>query len=45
MEDGKLSEGEKLAVPGIREQLLEFRRRADETLAVLEKAVKQGIFT
>lgn len=44
MEDGKLSEGEKLAVPGIREQLLEFRRRADETLAVLEKAVKQGIF-
>lgn len=45
MEDGKLSEEEKQAVPSIREQLLEFRRRADETLAVLEKAVKQGIFT
>ena len=45
MEDGKLSEEEKQAVPGIREQLLEFRRRADETLVVLEKAVKQGIFT
>lgn len=35
MEDGKLSEEEKQAVPGIREQLLEFRRRADETLMLV----------
>lgn len=44
MEDGKLDDSEKTLVPQIRERLLEFRRRADENLAVLERAEKNGKF-
>lgn len=44
MEDGKLDEDEKGAVPQLRNRLLEFRRRADENLAVLERAAKIGKF-
>ena len=45
MEDGTLDEDEKGSVPQLRETLLEFRRRADENLAVLERAAKLGTFT
>lgn len=45
MEDGKLDASEKESLPSIREKLLEFRRRTDENLAVLEKAEKIGVFT
>lgn len=44
MEDGKLTEEEQAAVPEIREKLLEFRRRADENLAALERAARRGKF-
>lgn len=44
MEDGELTEEERPLVPILREQLLEFRRRADENLAALERATKQGSF-
>lgn len=44
MEDGQLTEEEREAVPQIRDKLLEFRRRADENLAALERAAKQGRF-
>lgn len=44
MEDGTLDEDEKGAVPQLRDTLLEFRRRADENLAVLERAAKLGKF-
>lgn len=44
MEDGKLTEEEQEAVPEIREKLLEFRRRADENLAALERAARRGKF-
>lgn len=44
MEDGELTEEERPLVPRLREQLLEFRRRADENLAALERAAKQGSF-
>lgn len=44
MEDGTLDEDEKGAVPQLRNRLLEFRRRADENLAVLERAAKIGKF-
>ena len=44
MEDGELTKDEKAAVPGIREKLLELRRRADENLAALERADKVGKF-
>ena len=42
MEDGTLDDDEKDLVPKIRDQILEFRRRADETLAALERAEKLG---
>lgn len=45
MEDGKLDDNEKKTLPSMREKLIEFRRRTDETLAVLEKAEKIGVFT
>ena len=32
-------------IPQLRDRLLEFRRRADENLAVLERAAKLGKFT
>lgn len=44
MEDGKLDEDERDTIPQLREKLLEFRRRADENLAVLERAAKIGKF-
>lgn len=44
MEDGILDEDEKGMLPEIRDRLLEFRRRADENLAVLERAAKLGKF-
>lgn len=44
MEDGKLDESEQQMIPELRESLLEFRRRADENLAVLERAEKIGRF-
>lgn len=44
MEDGKLTEEEQAAVPEIRAKLLEFRRRADENLAALERAARLGKF-
>lgn len=44
MEDGKLDESEQTMIPELRESLLEFRRRADENLAVLERAEKIGRF-
>lgn len=40
MEDGAVSAGEWDTLEEIRKKLLEFRRRADENLAVLEKAAK-----
>lgn len=44
MEDGQLTESERPLIPEIRERLLEFRRRTDENLAVLERADKIGKF-
>ena len=44
MEDGAVSAGEWDTLEEIRKKLLEFRRRADENLAVLEKAAKIGKF-
>lgn len=44
MEDGTLEQGEQELVPQLREQLLEFRRRADENLATLERAERSGKF-
>ena len=43
MEDGKLTEEEKPLIPQIRQQLTEFRNRADENLGMLERAAKVGI--
>ena len=45
MEDGELSDDERTLIPKLKEQLLEFRRRADENLINLEKAEKTGRFT
>lgn len=45
MEDGEIDDGEKLLLPDIRDKLLEFRRRADENLAALERAAKTGKFS
>jgi hypothetical protein len=44
MEDGELNDEDRSAVPLLRSRLLEFRRRADENLAVLERAAKLGTF-
>lgn len=44
MENGELDDGEQDVIPQIRDRLLEFRRRADENLAVLERAAKVGKF-
>lgn len=44
MEDGKLTDDEKPRIPQLRQQLLEFRNRADENLAMLERAIKTGNF-
>ena len=44
MEDGKITEEERPMIPQLREKLLEFRRRADENLAMLERAARSGRF-
>ncbi len=44
MEDGEITETDADVIPQIRDRLLEFRRRADENLAVLERAAKTGKF-
>lgn len=44
MEDGRLDERERELLPVIKDKLLEFRRRADENLASLERADKLGQF-
>ena len=45
MEDDRVEEGEQTLIPQLRDRLLEFRRRADENLAVLERAAMLGKFT
>lgn len=44
MEDGQITEDEQPMVGPLRESLLELRRRTDENLTALEKAVKRGKF-
>jgi hypothetical protein len=44
MDDGGIAEGEQEVIPELRDRLLEFRRRADENLAVLERAARLGKF-
>ena len=44
MENGEITETDADVIPQIRDRLLEFRRRADENLAVLERATKTGKF-
>lgn len=44
MEDGVVDTNEQPLIPQLRDKLLEFRRRADENLAVLEKAERLGKF-
>jgi hypothetical protein len=44
MEDGEIEESEQPLIPQLRDRLLEFRRRADENLAVLERAARYGKF-
>jgi len=44
MEDGEVKSEEQELIPQLRDRLLEFRRRADENLAVLERAARLGKF-
>ena len=44
MDNGEIAETETDVIPQLRDRLLEFRRRADENLAVLERAAKMGKF-
>lgn len=44
MESGEITTAEQETLPQLRDRLLEFRRRADENLAVLERAAKIGRF-
>lgn len=44
MEDGTIETEQQSIIPQLRDRLLEFRRRADENLAVLERAAKRGTF-
>lgn len=44
MEDGEVTAEEQPLIPQLRDQLLEFRRRVDENLAVLERAARRGKF-
>lgn len=44
MEDGTIETEQQSIIPQLRDRLLEFRRRADENLAVLERAAKRGSF-
>lgn len=42
LDDGKISEDEQEQLPGVREELLEVKRRAEETLAMLDRLSKKG---
>lgn len=44
MEDGTIETDQQSIIPQLRDRLLEFRRRADENLAVLERAARRGSF-
>ena len=44
MENEEISGEERPQIPVLRDRLLEFRRRADENLAALERAEKIGRF-
>lgn len=44
MEDGAIETEQQSILPQLRDRLLEFRRRADENLAVLERAARRGSF-
>lgn len=44
MDGGTVTESDQSLIPQLRERLLEFRRRIDENLAVLERAAKIGKF-
>ena len=44
MDDGTVPEDDQPLIPQLRDRLLEFRRRADENLAVLERAARRGKF-
>ena len=44
MEDGTIETEQQSIIPQLRDRLLEFRRRADENLAVLERAARRGSF-
>lgn len=44
MEDGQITEDEQPLIEPLRASLLELRRRTDENLTALEKAVKRGTF-
>lgn len=44
MEDGTIEIEQQSIIPQSRDRLLEFRRRADENLAVLERAARRGSF-
>lgn len=44
MEDGTIETEQQTIIPQLRDRLLEFRRRADENLAVLERAARRGSF-
>ena len=44
MEEDTVGEDGQHAIPTLRSRLLEFRRRTDENLAVLERAAKTGKF-
>mgnify|MGYP005758629543 FL=1 len=44
MEDGTIEIEQQSIITQLRDRLLEFRRRADENLAVLERAARRGSF-
>ena len=44
MDDGEIKSEEQELISQLRNRLLEFRRRADENLVVLERAEKIGKF-
>ena len=44
MEDGTIETEQQSIIPQLRDRLLEFRRRADENLAALERAARRGSF-
>lgn len=44
MEDGTVGIEQQSIMPQLRDRLLEFRRRADENLAALERAARRGSF-